>query len=378
MAGTEPTSAELQARGKVVFGLCGLSDPSLVSCGKFFPSKSLDFKEKLQYYSKHFGCIEIDSSSYAIPSKESIQSWLNSTTKEFKFHFKILSIFCGMSLDYRCLPIKIKESLPDNGKKVTFNSLSEELQDQLWSIFNESVREVHAQNKLGAIIFQFQLSYYPTEKNKRYVEYCRRKLDSKYNMAVEFRDRSWLSANELGNTKEWCTTNKLCLISADDLEHEVLQGDKSTLGCDNPVQLPIILTDCGTSYVYIRLHRRQGSNRLLSNKEVSLWNERLIEFSTINRNILIYFLIGTGILLFRFSFLFCHSTHILCYIDVDDQPIINRQILYDALDEKLKLNWNKVFGSNNYKQLSLTNFLKRKVDIESNNSGKGDLKISRR
>ncbi len=367
--------ADLHSGGKVVFGMCGLSDPSLVSCGKFFPSKSLDFKEKLQYYSKHFGCIEIDSSSYAIPSKESIQSWLQSTTKEFKFHFKILSIFCGMSIDYRCLPIKVKENLPDNGKKVSLNSLSEELQDQLWSIFNESVREVHAQNKLGAIIFQFQLSYYPTEKNKIYVEYCRRKLDSKYNMAVEFRDRSWFSENELGNTKEWCTANKLCLISADDLEHEVLQGDKSTLGCDNPVQLPIVLTDCGASYAYIRLHRRQGSNRLLSTKEVSLWNERLIEFSTINNNVPIYFLIGTGILLYRFFPIF---PLILCHIDVDDQPIINKQKLYDALDEKLKLNWNKVFGSNDSKQLSLTNFFKRKVDIESSNSSKGDIKISRR
>ena len=342
--------------GKVVFGMCGLSDPSLVSCGRFFPSKSLDFKEKLQYYSKHFGCIEIDSSSYAIPSKESIQSWLHSTTKEFIFHFKILSIFCGMSIDYRCLPTKIKEHLPDNGKKVSLNSLSEELQDKLWSIFNESIREVHAQNKLGTVIFQFQLSFYPNEKNRQYIKYCRSKLDANYNMAVEFRDRAWFSEAELGNTQEWCANNNLCLIAADDLEHEVLQGEKSTLGCDNPVQLPIILTGC-SKYAYIRLHRRQGSNRLLSNKEVSMWSERLSEFAAINSSIPIYFLIGT---------------------DVDDQPILNRQKLYDALDEKLKLNWNKVFGSHDAKQLSLTNFFKRKEVKESKDSDKNEPKVSKR
>ena len=88
-----------------------------------------------------------------------------------------------------------------------------------------------------------------------------------------------------------------------------------------------------------------------------MWSERLSEFAAINSSIPIYFLIGT---------------------DVDDQPILNRQKLYDALDEKLKLNWNKVFGSHDAKQLSLTNFFKRKEVPESKDSDKNEPKASKR
>lgn len=45
--------------------------------------------------------------------------------------------------------------------------------------------------KLGCVVFQFHLSFTPSEANKRHVEWCRSRLDSSIDMAVEFRSRAW-------------------------------------------------------------------------------------------------------------------------------------------------------------------------------------------
>ena len=40
-------------------------------------------------------------------------------------------------------------------------------------------------------MFQYHLTFKPTEANQQHVEHCRRMLAADIPMAVEFRDRSW-------------------------------------------------------------------------------------------------------------------------------------------------------------------------------------------
>jgi uncharacterized protein YecE (DUF72 family) len=101
-------------------------------------------------------------------------------------------------------------------------------------------------------------------------------------MSVEFRNRKWVDQDNFEATVSWLRRLRpegVCLIACDDLEHEVLQGDKSTKGLPPgqlPVRMPIVLTSRACpAYAYIRLHRRQGTERVLSQKEMLEWRERL-------------------------------------------------------------------------------------------------------
>ena len=45
--------------GRVLHGTCGWSDPSLVSCGRFYPKSVKTSEEKLRIFSRTFGCVEV-------------------------------------------------------------------------------------------------------------------------------------------------------------------------------------------------------------------------------------------------------------------------------------------------------------------------------
>jgi uncharacterized protein YecE (DUF72 family) len=47
--------------------------------------------------------------------------------------------------------------------------------------------------KMGCVIFQFPLSYQPTDENRRHIEWCRSQIHRSLEMAVEFRARSWFT-----------------------------------------------------------------------------------------------------------------------------------------------------------------------------------------
>mmetsp|Transcript_3278 Transcript_3278/g.9349 ORF Transcript_3278/g.9349 Transcript_3278/m.9349 type:complete len:97 (+) Transcript_3278:568-858(+) len=69
-------------------------------------------------------------------------------------------------------------------------------------------------------------------------------------MAVEFRDRSWLTVGELPRTIETLNRAGIVLIACDDLAHEVY-GLEISAG-----RLPIVLEVTAPKIgVYIRLHR---------------------------------------------------------------------------------------------------------------------------
>ena len=44
---------------------------------------------------------------------------------------------------------------------------------------------------------QFHLGFHPTDENKKHIIECRKFLDVRYPMAVEFRSRVWFSAENL-------------------------------------------------------------------------------------------------------------------------------------------------------------------------------------
>ena len=55
--------------------------------GNFYP-KNLENKDYLQYYSKFFKFVEVDSSYYHMPSRSAVRGWKEKTPADFKFSLK--------------------------------------------------------------------------------------------------------------------------------------------------------------------------------------------------------------------------------------------------------------------------------------------------
>lgn len=87
------------------------------------------------------------------------------------------------------------------------------------------------------------------------------------------------------------------LVCADDLEHEVVGRFVPLAPGLKPVHLPIILRTAASHCLYVRMHRRQGKERILHDWEFKEWAERIHQALQDPVNKLegpIYWIIGTG------------------------------------------------------------------------------------
>ena len=74
-------------------GTCGWTSPTLQS-GRFYPGNISGTAPAGRpcFYSRAggFGVVEVDTSTYAIPSPTSVQKWAAATPRDFQFHSKRL------------------------------------------------------------------------------------------------------------------------------------------------------------------------------------------------------------------------------------------------------------------------------------------------
>ena len=275
--------------GSIVQGLCGWSDTSIVQCKRFYPPRCTSSIDKLSYLSrsKVFGCVEIDSSTYAIPSPETVEKWVAATPKSFTFHMKSFGLLCNGRVDWKNLPSEVRDCCPSSSSSsssVSLKMLGELGRQRLWQLFNASIEPIHRAGKLGCILFQFHLGFHPNQESYDHISYCREMLSAQYRMAIEFRERSWTNDQNITATVEFLSTlqRSCALVASDDLRSEMYPNTSSLgsssrgSGSRGNDHLPIVLTArCNPSFAYVRIHRRAGSQRILSDEEIAAWIQRI-------------------------------------------------------------------------------------------------------
>ena len=242
-----PTSAHswLAAfSGKLLQGTCGWTDSSILKGHHFYPPHVHTAVDRLRHYSTFFPCVEVDSSNYAIPPPSRVASWTDSTPAGFLFHFKVFGLFTSLAIRPDALPGPLRSQLPPtiaaSPTAVRLDGLPASYIESLWQYWNTAVLPAHKAGKLGLIIFQFQLSFSPSDAHRQHVEWCRRQLCSAYRMGVEFRDRRWVLGEERERTLSWLAALDLTYIVCDDLEQETYRPGREVLGVGEDSQIPIV------------------------------------------------------------------------------------------------------------------------------------------
>jgi uncharacterized protein YecE (DUF72 family) len=91
-------------RREVLMGTCGWTDDTLIRCGRFYPASTKTAVDRLRHYSRSFPCVEIDTSTYAIPRQDQVREWLAAVPKGFLFHIKAFGLFPSRSITPGALP----------------------------------------------------------------------------------------------------------------------------------------------------------------------------------------------------------------------------------------------------------------------------------
>lgn len=144
--------------------------------GRVYPqSKSRGFNP-LEFLSRDFDFVEVNTTFYRIPSLKLTQGWVNKTEALNHFNFWI----------------KIHQSLTHQKK-----TLSQEI-DQ----FKQSLKPLERAGKLTGLLAQFPYSFKLCSENIEYLQNIR-DIFAEFQLAVEFRHRSWNRDDILRFFKEY-------------------------------------------------------------------------------------------------------------------------------------------------------------------------------
>lgn len=140
---------------------------------RFYPEDLKD-AEKLAYFADHFSTVEVNSTFYHMPTKKSVIHWRDATPDNFVFSIKM----------YGYLTHRKKLIIDEDSSRI--------LQNFLRTIANISP-------KLGAILIQLPSNLHKDlPRLKKFIgeinEY-EKILKTGFQLAVEFRHKSWFSAD---------------------------------------------------------------------------------------------------------------------------------------------------------------------------------------
>ncbi|WII39720.1 DUF72 domain-containing protein [Paenibacillus thiaminolyticus] len=211
-----PDMTEQPVSERIQIGLAGWGDHDIYPPG----TKGT---EKLAEYAKRFPVVEMDSSFYAIPSPERMESWAAQTPDGFRF---VVKAYQGMTGHTR-------GRIPYDNAQAMFQAC------------REAVEVLHAAGKLHSVMFQYPPWFHCV---RRHVDILRRTRQWMGSLPVtlEFRHQSWFTPEMRERT--------LAFMREEGWIHSV---------CDEPQagegSIPIVPVPTDKGHTLIRLHGRNTS-----------------------------------------------------------------------------------------------------------------------
>lgn len=126
------------------------------------------YNNKLAAYASHFPVVELDAAFYSIMSEQQYIKWEKQTPINFSFVVKAFQAFTGHD----------RKNYTRKDIKVMFNEFKEGIQPLIYA------------NKLNSVLFQFPPWFKLSKEHINRLKFIREQFDE-YNLALEFRNRSW-------------------------------------------------------------------------------------------------------------------------------------------------------------------------------------------
>ncbi len=222
----------------IVVGTSSWADPGFVE--HWYP-EGLAARERLPFYAKRFEAVELNSSFYAIPARDTVARWDEATPDGFEFDVKLHKLLSFHSARLKELPADLRDEAEttDRGRVVA----SPVLVAEMCARTLEAMEPLDEAGKLRAFLLQLTPGFDP----------ARNELDellpvidglSPHPVAVEFRRRSWADPKRLERAHEFLDEHGAAFVSVD------------TPPGDHVPIFPAIDAVTGDRLAYMRCHGR--------------------------------------------------------------------------------------------------------------------------
>jgi uncharacterized protein YecE (DUF72 family) len=255
--------------GRILVGTASWTDRSLLDAG-WYPKGVNSAEERLGYYAERFRLVEVDSTYYFLPSRETAHRWVERTPKDFTFNVKAFSLLTQHPTDPKALP----EGMAPEGKaRVYLRHLDAWAVDEIWDRFKGALAPLHKADKLGALLFQFPPWFSIKRQHKDYLAGCAERARP-MRVVVEFRSATWLSQENRDETFE--------LLAAHGLAYAIVDTGR------RKDAVPAVVEATSKDLAVVRFHGRARGrpgqpqpeqHYLYPTKVLSSWVPRLVELA---------------------------------------------------------------------------------------------------
>lgn len=219
----------MNEKGMIYIGTSGWSYPTGEGTwkGYFYPPGRI---KELEYYSRFFKTVEINSSFYSPPNPGYVYNWVKQVPDDFLFSVKLWQKFTH--------PKMFTEATGQDA------AISQSDVD----IFKRSIEPIMQSGKLGALLAQFPPGFKNDASGQQILKAVINTF-GEYRLAIELRHRSWSDDKD---TSQLLKKYNVCWVNIDEPKFE------SSVASDVPVT---------SDMAYFRFHGRNRENWWTGNSE---------------------------------------------------------------------------------------------------------------
>jgi uncharacterized protein YecE (DUF72 family) len=187
---------------RVMTGVAGWTDPTLLAPGVFYPPEAHTPEDRLRFYAARYAMVEVDSTYYALPRRANSVAWVQRTPADFIFNVKAHALMTGHASDVRHLPDWLRASLPGRLRRtprVYGHELPDEQMDELWRRYLGALGPLIDAQKLGAVFLQFPKWFEPGPAAEEVLTAAACRLGA-VRGAIEFRNPDWVAGAQAERT----------------------------------------------------------------------------------------------------------------------------------------------------------------------------------
>ncbi|MEY2539346.1 MAG: hypothetical protein QOG67_3086 [Verrucomicrobiota bacterium] len=195
--------------GKILVGTASWADPGFVE--HWYP-KGMRAGDRLAWYAHHFEMVEVNSTFYAVPDQRMVERWCAQTPDAFIFDVKLHQLLSRHSTPAKLLPPELQRAAQTDEKGRV--KLSPEIEEAVTDRFLRSVNVLRSNGKLGALLLQLSPSFSPNKNRLEELDQLL-KATNDYQLAIEFRNRNWVSDDQLAATVGFLTKHSVIFVNVD-------------------------------------------------------------------------------------------------------------------------------------------------------------------
>jgi uncharacterized protein YecE (DUF72 family) len=231
--------------GRIIVGTSSWADPGFVK--EWYPPK-MPAGERLAWYAERFHMVELNSSFYAIPDRNTVHKWVDETPERFTFDVKAHRALSRHAAPLESLPEDMRDGVETTGRGRV--RLTAELETALAERMVEETAPLAEAGKLGAYLIQLTPAFGPGRHTLDELDPVVEAL-APHRVAVELRHRGWVREKRLEETLSWFSEHGVAFVCVD-----APRSDEIPI---MPSDLDAVTRD---DIAYMRLHGRNTEGYL--------------------------------------------------------------------------------------------------------------------